>query len=306
MLNMTFRAERNFNMVWGPQLVMVPDNTLPATIALLRSVHSGHLFLAPRETAKASLELAAEMGVRQLFVTPMSLRELVDAAKSVGHGLTDPRVTMFGAMADRSLLMEAREVFGPEIDVFYGTAENGLAGAGRFDPETHVPGWCGRVADGTDLVIRDNGHLAYRVPEDERSHGYLGGPDFLDGDGWFETGDLATLLEGQTIVLRGREDNLINLGGSKFAAELVEMLACDFPFIREAVALQLPESIPGMPELGVAVVADAPADLEALRLMLALKLRTRAPITVRSLPGLPRLPSDKVDRRAALAALTAT
>ena len=297
LLALTERAARVFGIDWQRQLVMVPDNTLPATNLLLRSIRSGHLYLSARATPAQSLVTAHAHGVRQICVTPMSLRELVDAQKAATDKLRPSVITMFGAMADRSLMVEATDVFGAGIDVFYGTAENGLAGAGRFDPATHVPGWCGDVAEGTEVIIRPNGRLAYRIPETERAEGYLGGDRFLDEDDWFETTDLATLLNGKTIVLHGRDDNLINLGGSKFAAELVELLACQSPGVSAAAATLLPERSAGMPELGVAVVAADGFDAGALQTLLALRLRTRAPITVVTVDKLPALPGGKIDRR---------
>jgi acyl-coenzyme A synthetase/AMP-(fatty) acid ligase len=105
-------------------------------------------------------------------------------------------------------------------------------------------------------------------------------------------------------MIEGRADNVINLGGSKFAAELIEKLVGQCPGVEISAAVRLRSPSGLAPELGVAVVAGANFDADLVRRMLAEKLHTSAHIRIVACLRLPSLPTGKIDR-AALPALFA-
>lgn len=79
----------------------------------------------------------------------------------------------------------------------------------------------------------------YMVP------GYLNAPEVTTRvfrDGWFYPGDVAHWGRQGQLVLLGREDDVINLGGYKLQAGLVDALLCSVPGVREAVAFRNPIS----------------------------------------------------------------
>src|SRR5690606_33349581 len=92
---------------------------------------------------------------------------------------------------------------GLEVVEYYGSAEVSLVAARRV-PEPL------RVLDGVRVEIRD-GLLYVRSP-----YTVLGAPE------WFPVGDLAELRADGALVVRGRGDGVVNVGGTTVVAEDVE------------------------------------------------------------------------------------
>ena len=95
---------------------------------------------------------------------------------------------------------------------------------------------------------------SYMVP------GYLNAPAASARafrDGWFYPGDTAYWGQNGELVVLGREDDVINFGGYKIQAGLVDALICSVPGVREAVAFRNP--IPATKDAMIAfVVYDDP------------------------------------------------
>jgi len=121
-------------------------------------------------------------------------------------------------------------------------------------------------------------------------------------DGWFYPGDVAYWGRNGELVVLGREDDVINFGGYKIQAGLVDAMICSVPGVREAVAFRNP--IPGTKDAMIAfVVYDDPAgranvNLEILARidrMIGFGLSDRS---LRSVSDLPRDEDGLPDRKA--------
>jgi acyl-coenzyme A synthetase/AMP-(fatty) acid ligase len=288
----------------GPVLVSIPE-IAPFTIYLLmRAFRAGHGMIGMKPAGAQTLADAGAFGVREMMLTPHALNELVAAAEGGAPRGTLARIAVFGAVAEPALLRRAEAVFGCPVVIINGATEIGQTSFGRFDPATYRTGWSGwplrkiEVRIGTGEPAGTSGRLYLRAPPGDRVEGYLGGPPAYDEEGWFDTGDVARILPDGVLLVEGRADNLINLGGAKYAAELVEMLAGQCPGVALSAATRLDPLGAGAPELGLAVVAGPDLDAEQVRLFLAAKLHSSVPIRVVTVAGLPHLPSGKLDRRA--------
>ena len=85
--------------------------------------------------------------------------------------------------------------------------------------------------------------------------GYLNRPDataaVLDADGWFFTGDLATIDDaGHVRIVGRRATDLIKCGGYKVGAGEVEAALLEHPLVREAAVVGRPD-----PDLGERIIA---------------------------------------------------
>ncbi|HJS80860.1 MAG TPA: class I adenylate-forming enzyme family protein [Vitreimonas sp.] len=288
----------------GPVLVSIPETAPFSVFLLLRAFRGGHGFTGMNPTGAETLEEAARFGVREIMVTPLALNELVAAAEGGAPKGVFTRVCVFGSVAEAALLSRAEKAFGCSVFICNGATEIGQTSFGRFDAATYVTGWSGKPSAGTEVRIGDGeserlylrGHLSRHM------QGYIGGPPAYDAEGWFDTGDIARLTPEGVLMIEGRADNVINLGGSKYAAELIETLVGQCPGVAMSAAVRLQPPDGMAPELGVAVVADAAFDAEGVRTFLAEKLHTSARIRIVTCPRLPSLPSGKLDR-AAVAAL---
>ncbi|WP_158764352.1 class I adenylate-forming enzyme family protein [Terricaulis silvestris] len=282
----------------GSVLVSIPETAPFSVFLLLRALLGGHGFAGMSPSGGETLDEAARFGVREMMVTPLALNELV-AATEMGAPKGDlARLCVFGSVAEPPLLARAEKAFGCGVYICVGATEIGQTTWGRFDSASYVTGWSGKMVASTEARIGEGGRLLLRSPFSSQVEAYIGGPPAFDAEGWFDTGDIARLTEDGVLMIDGRADNMINLGGSKFAAELIEKLVgqCPGVEISAAVRIQSPGGL--APELGVAVVASANFDAAAARRLLAEKLHTSAHIRIITCPQLPSLPTGKVDRTA--------
>ncbi|WP_329541910.1 acyl-CoA synthetase [Streptomyces sp. NBC_01358] len=134
---------------------------------------------------------------------------------------------------------------------------------------------------------------------------YLNRPDAtaaaLTADGWFRTGDMATLDQDGYVRIVGRKaTDLIKSGGYKIGAGEIENALLDHPGVREAAVTGEPD-----PDLGERVVAwvvpadpAAPPSAAELAAHVAAQLSPhKRPRTVRYLDALPRNDLGKIMKR---------
>jgi fatty-acyl-CoA synthase len=182
--------------------------------------------------------------------------------------------------------------------------ETGQVSYGLADPDSYVAGWSGWVISSVETRIDpgpeggERGRLFMRISPEQRAEGYFGGDPIYDAEGWFDTGDLARMTADGQLFIEGRADNVINLGGSKLAAELIEMLVEQCPGVVMSAAVGLNPKGGMSQELGIAVVAGPGFGEGQVEVMIAARLKIRAKIHVVTCADLPRLPSGKLDRRA--------
>jgi len=117
-------------------------------------------------------------------------------------------------------------------------------------------------------------------------------------DGWYRTYDLGVMPTPGELVVMGRADDMVSIGGVKFAPEAIERRIGALPGLREAVLLAL-TSRGGGEELAVALETDLtslppPLNREIV-LILSGTVRSYRPYL---LPSLPRTETGKVRRGA--------
>jgi long-chain acyl-CoA synthetase len=123
----------------------------------------------------------------------------------------------------------------------YGTTEGGaLTGARNDDIRLET---VGPAHEGTEVRIADDGELAYRQPG--VFVGYYKDPaktaEILR-DGWFHSGDSASIAEDGHIVFLDRTGDVVELSnGDKLAPQLVESRLRFSPYIKDAWVLACPD-----------------------------------------------------------------
>ena len=121
-------------------------------------------------------------------------------------------------------------------------------------------------------------------------------------DGWFYPGDVATWGKRGELLVIGREDDVINLGGYKLNAGMIDMLFCSVPGIRDAISFHNPKPN-AIDKVLVFVVFEKDAEkinvIEAACQLAKTKLRlsmgTRAVIGIHAIP---RTETEAPDREA--------
>lgn len=105
----------------------------------------------------------------------------------------------------------------------------------------------GRPLDGVEVRTDEDGQLQIRGRMTLRC--YRDGTDPKDRDGWFPTGDLGSVVDGQ-VQVQGRMSNVIITGGEKVLPEQVELSLRDHPEVLDVAVAGRPD-----PEWGQRVVA---------------------------------------------------
>ena len=170
-----------------------------------------------------------------------------------------------------------------------------------------------RVLDpGTEEEVPDGevGELCCQGPYTLRGYYGVDRPEAFTADGFYRTGDLASVrvLDGhRAISIEGRIKDLINRGGEKINAEEVELLLLAHPHVVEAALVAM--SDPWLGERGCAYLATdgATVTLEDVRAHLQRLdvAKFKWPERVELLDALPRTKVGKLDKLAMTADIAA-
>ncbi len=213
-----------------------------------------------------------------------------------------------GSRVPAKVLATLRGLLTPNIRVTYGSTETGTM-ALATDPQPDGPdGDAGQLApwitcqaldeSGNPLEPGQTGVLRFRGPA--MAGGYIGaaaGDTSGLREGWFYPGDRGSVAPDRRLVLAGRTDDVLNVGGIKVDPALIEqVLDSDEQVVESSVVVV--EDDNGVRVLAAAVVCRGPLDAEKL---LAHCLKSLARPTVPSriviTEDLPRNPGGKVMRR---------
>ena len=180
-----------------------------------------------------------------------------------------------GAPIPRQLVKDARDRLKCAVSAGWGMTENGLVTCnGLDDPEEKVFTTDGVPLSGMELrVVDDDGHEVARGGEGDllvrgpaQFAGYFKRPEFTaDGhtiDGWFKTGDRATLDGDGYLSITGRTKDVIIRGGENIPVVEVENLLYTHPKIAGVAIVAMAD--PRLVERACAVVI--PHDGQSLTL----------------------------------------
>jgi acyl-CoA synthetase (AMP-forming)/AMP-acid ligase II len=144
------------------------------------------------------------------------------------------------------------------------------------------------------------GELQLRGPAvSPRYLGRSSGADHPFGaDGWFRTGDLATIEDGH-VRIAGRVKELVNVGGFNVFPAEVEAVLLTHADVAGVAVVGVPDERLGE-ALRAFVVPRRGSELTASRLLGFARERLagyKLPYSIRLVDALPLLPSGKIDRR---------
>ena len=264
--------------------------------------------LMPRwdpETALGLIEREAVtymVGPPTLFVTMMDC-DAFDPALTA----TLRMISCGGAGVTPAFCERAAVTLGVMVKRSYGSTEAPTIATSRFDdPAARMTLTDGRAFGDARLRVDADGELWVSGPELAR--GYLDPADTRTAfvDGWFRTGDLATVEDGWVTVTGRLGDRIIRSGENISATEVEQHLEAH-PAVLAAAAVAEPDDRLG--ERVVAfVVAPGGFDLAACREWFAQRGAARfiTPERIEAVEELPVLASGKVDRMKLQARLTGT
>jgi long-chain acyl-CoA synthetase len=303
----------------GPVMALTPDDVVLAGLPVSHSFGLCGALLAPllagarvalieRFTPEEALRAIARHRVTVLPGVATMFRRMLDAPAFARTDLSSLRLAVSGAApCPWDLAEEWRARTGVRILRGYGMTElfrpvSYLAEDPTDRPDAigrPVPGVEVRAVDGgeADCAPGEPGELWIRSPA--AMDGYLGAPGetrAVLANGWFRTGDLATISPDGYVSIVGRTRELILRGGYSVVPGEVEAALLAHPAVAEAAVIGVPH-----PDLGEEVAAFvtprpgasiAPDDLIAhCRARLA---AYKYPRRVTVLPELPKSATGKI------------
>jgi long-chain acyl-CoA synthetase len=254
-----------------PVMALTPDDVVLATLPLSHSYGLNGALLAPllagatvrlveRFTADGVADLLARGGVTVFPGVATMFRRLLDL--QTFRGGTTLRLALSGAApCPWEIAREWRLRTGVRILRGYGMTElfrpiSFLAADTQDRPDAigrAVPGVELRIVDdaGDAVVAGEVGELLVRTPA--AMDGYLNAAEDTDSvlaDGWFHTGDLASVTVDGWVRITGRKRERILRGGYSVFPPEVESVLLGHPEVAEAAVVGLPH-----PELGEEIAA---------------------------------------------------
>jgi acyl-CoA synthetase (AMP-forming)/AMP-acid ligase II len=247
-------------------------------------------------TAPALIDVVAAYGVTWLDVVPSIWEGLLRCADL--ERLHRVRLAVYGgAPAPTDTLERVRERLpGLALHDVYALSET-------CAPVTHLPdgeplGTVGRPVPYVEVRLSADGEIEVRSAV--VTPGYWGDePLRLSDDGWFQTGDLGSFVDGR-LRTEGRAVDLIMRGGVNVYPQEVERALLSTGLLADAVAYGVPSSIGGQ-AVAAAVVPKPGVDVDValLRRVVQETVGVHAvPRPLRVLAELPRNANGKVDRGA--------
>lgn len=234
--------------------------------ALAFLTHGASIVLQRRHDPQETLRLIEAERCTALYAVPNLVRALHEHPDRARRDLS----TLRTGEARNTVVHLMHEMGATEVCTMYGLSEgyaNSSVSDGRLpldvrrrisgrplpntqmevvDPDTHRPLPCGELGE-----LRIRGYV---------TRGYYKNPELFakvsDSEGWFYTGDLATMDAEGGVEIKGRLKELIKTGGISVTPADVEALLLQLPQVQDAVVVGLPD--PERDEVVAAMVVLKP------------------------------------------------
>ncbi|MDX6581845.1 MAG: long-chain acyl-CoA synthetase [Solirubrobacterales bacterium] len=236
------------------------------TCGLNTSVRNGGcLTLIPRFDPAKALEIIQRDGVQVFQGVPTMYAAMLNHPDREDYDTGSLEVCASGGSAMPVEVMKAFEdAFGCKVLEGYGLSETSPVASFNHPDRESKPGSIGTPLEGVEMkVVDDDGN---EVPQGEpgeiliRGHnvmkGYWNRPDAtaeaISDDGWFASGDMATIDEDGYFFIVDRKKDLIIRGGYNVYPREIEEVIYEHPAVREAAVIGVPHDELGE-EVGAAV-----------------------------------------------------
>lgn len=271
---LSHQALRAATEAWiGPIMRLTAADVVLAALPLAHSYGLNGALLAPllagatvivmdRFAPERALEAIARHRVTVFPGVATMFRRLLDSPALAAADLSSLRLAVSGAApCPWELAREWKKRTGVRILRGYGSTELFRPISYLADDPRDLPDAIGRAVPGVDLRVVDDGGKALGAGETGElwirspavMDGYLRSPEetaTVLAEGWFKTGDLATISADGFVRIAGRKKELILRGGYSVVPGEVEAALLSHPAVAEAAVVGVRH-----PELGEEVAA---------------------------------------------------
>ena len=215
-------------------------------------------------------------------------------------------ISVAGARLPVALAREARLRLATDVRVSYGATEGSPTTLGHAADLEENPGQIGvMLGDAIVEILDDEGRPVpdgqsgeLRIRGDRVASGYIDDPEATAErfkDGWFLTRDIGRRLPDGRIILEGRvDDRMILGGGAKFMPGVLEDAAAACPGVLDCAAFAVPDAA-DLDVCWLAVVAGPGFDRDSLALHLS-KYPSLPPNRFAWIDEIPRNAMGKIER----------
>jgi acyl-CoA synthetase (AMP-forming)/AMP-acid ligase II len=276
---------------------------------LIYSLSRGGMACFPGEDFASTLQVIDDYEVQCLVGSPGGFENLLRWFDSLPSYQSSVEVIFCGGdVLSRSLSERLRSRICSHLIAAYGSTETSMSAVAYAHEIAEVPRAVGFVTSGVVVQIVDSSGTpvppgqdgSLRVRSEYSVDGYFGNPEESSKvfrNGWFYPGDLGTLNADGLLVISGREQTVLNLGGSKISPETIELVLGQFPGVVEAAAIGVPNAY-GINEVCAVVVGREKIDESALRAHCHARIPLPfAPLRYFFVDSLPHNEMGKLDRR---------
>ncbi|MBR5074316.1 MAG: acyl--CoA ligase [Bacteroidales bacterium] len=182
----------------------------------------------------------------------------------------------------------------------YASTETGIISTYNFNDGECIPGCLGRPMSHSRIIITDEGKISCQG--DTLMSGYVNDPDLtatILKNNTIYTSDIGELDQYGRLHLKGRESDVINVGGFKVSPSEVEDAAMAFPGVKDCICIGTPHPITGTAlKLLVMMEEGAILDKQALAKYLKGKLEIfKIPLQYKQEEEIKRTYNGKLDRK---------
>jgi acyl-coenzyme A synthetase/AMP-(fatty) acid ligase len=278
----------------------------------------GGMIVVMGDDAAGMLQSFNLFGIENMATSPYGLAEyLMFYESQPTFSCNFDHILVAGGALTKQLAARAWARMSPNLITTYGAAETGAVASGDARITTEVPGAVGfllpdaqaEIVDASNRPLPLGKEGIVRVRTAQMADCYLGDPATSARhfrDGWFYPGDVGYLRDDGLLVVTGRQETLLNVGGDKVNPEIVEEVLSSFPAVADSAVLSIPNEL-GIEEIHALIVMRMPLDEKALRNHCARHLQPGF-IPVRFIPveRIPRNDMAKIERGRLMELIRAT
>ncbi len=275
------------------------------------TISGASLALIPRFDPQAAIEVIEKERVTIMQGVPTMYAAILNHPESDGMDASSLRTCASGGSAMPLEVMRSfEEKFGCVILEGYGLSETSPVASFNMPDRERKPGTIGVAIpgcemrcvdlDGNEVPVGEVGEIAIRG--DNVMKGYWNKPDATAEaipDGWFRTGDLATMDDEGYFTIVDRKKDMILRGGMNVYPREVEEVVYTHPDVLEVAVVGIPDELYGE-QVGAAVALREGSTATPEDIIAFAKERIAAykyPRTVWVVDALPKGPTGKILRR---------
>ena len=256
------------------------------------------------------LDLMERHRTTYAFAAPPFLSDILNSPNLQTRNLDSLRLFLAsGAPVPPALIKLARQQLQANILTGWGMTEVGLVTTTLPAMETEGIGTDGKPLSCSEVRIVDDEfrEVPRNIPGNLQCRGstlflgYFRRPDLyeVDEEGWFNTGDLATMNDEGYISIVGRSKDIIIRGGENVPVVEVEKLLYEMPQVTEAALVAMPD--PRLGEKGCAFVSLRPGQNLTMKEMVEFLdrrglARQYMPERLAIVREIPKTPSGKIQK----------